>query len=376
MKRLLQLFLMQALVALSVVFAQGNSEAPKGKFSGYMFGDYYYNIARDGAFSNLANAASSGSAPGTKGMQAFQFRRIYFAYDNDISQQFTTRFQLEADQTALLGATGDVLTSGRISVFVKDAYLKWKNVFSGSDLIFGIQPTPAYDISEAAWGYRSLEKTIMDLRGIVDSRDLGLTLRGNLAGDGTVNYWLLVGNGAGTSKLESDKYKRYYAHVQVKPATNLQATLYVDYKDAANVLDANKNSVSHGTLTTALFVGYAEPSNYSLGLEGFLVSQSNAYTPPGGSLGSKTGIGITAFGSYFIQSDLVIVGRYDCFDPNSDGNSKGDARNYIIAALDWKANKNVSIMANLLFETYEAPTGGTAPDASVTARLTFYYVFL
>lgn len=376
MKKLLQFLIIQAVGIWGIAFGQGATEAPKGKFSGYMMGDYYYNIARDGAFSSLANTASSGAAPGGKAMQAFQFRRIYFAYDNDISQQFTARFRLEADQTALLGTTGDVLTSGKISVFVKDAYLKWKNIFSGSDLIFGIQPTPAYDISEGAWGYRSLEKTIMDLRGIVDSRDLGLTLRGKLAGDGTVNYWLMVGNGAGTSKPESDKYKRFYAHVQLKPTTNLQATLNVDYKDAANVLDANGNSVSHGTLTTALFVGYAEPSSYSLGLEGFLASQSNSYTPAGGSLGSKKAMGITAYASCFVQPDLAIVGRYDYFDPNTDGGSKGDARNYIIAALDWKANKNVSIMPNLLFETYEAPTGGNAPDASVTARLTFYYIFL
>jgi hypothetical protein len=375
MKKLLQILLIQGVVIWEVAFSQGSTEAPKGKFSGYMMGDYYYNIARDGAFSTLANTASSGAAPGGKSMQAFQFRRIYFAYDYDISQQFTTRFRLEADQGALLGTTGDVLTSGKMSVFVKDAYLKWKNIFSGSDLIFGIQPTPAYDVSEAAWGYRSLEKTIMDLRGIVDSRDLGLTLRGKLTGDGAVNYWLMIGNSAGTSKPESDKYKRYYAHIQVKPTTNLQATLYVDYKDAANVLDASNNSVSHGTVTTALFVGYAEPSNFNLGLEGYLASQSNAYTPPGGSLGSRTGMGFTAYWSVFVQSDLTLVGRYDYFDPNTNGNSKGDARNYIIAALDWKVDKNVSIMPNLLFETYEGPSGGSAPDASVTARLTFYYVF-
>ena len=50
---------------------------------------------------------------------------------------------------------------------VKDAWLKWKNIFSGSDLIFGISPTPAFDVSEGAWGHRYLEKTIMDLDGIV-----------------------------------------------------------------------------------------------------------------------------------------------------------------------------------------------------------------
>lgn len=348
-------------VGLYIIPAIGLSQ---GKFSGYMFGDYYFNVARDSSFYHTApsNAASSSSAPGANAMQAFQLRRVYFAYDNDISEQFATRFRLEADQAANA-------SNGKIGVFVKDAYLKWKNVFSGSDLIFGIQPPPAYEISEAAWGYRSLEKTIMDLRGVVASRDQGISLHGKVVSDGMVNYWVMVANNSANSP-ETDKYKRYYAHIHVKPITNLQATAYVDLKDAANVAGNKSNS----TLTTALFVGYAEPFTYNVGLEAFMASQSNAYAPPGGSLGSKSALGISVFGSYNIQPELAIVARYDNYDPNTDSKSKGDVRNYIIAGLSYKADKNVSIMPNILYESYEASTG--APDASVTARLTLYYVFL
>ena len=48
----------------------------QGKFSGYMFGDYYYNLARNDVMPG--NSASVSSAPGATAMQAFQFRRIYF----------------------------------------------------------------------------------------------------------------------------------------------------------------------------------------------------------------------------------------------------------------------------------------------------------
>src|SRR5664279_3914637 len=94
----------------------------QGKFSGYMFGDYYYNVTRDPNIgsSNIASPA------GTTAYQAFQLRRIYFTYDNDISEQFTTRFRLEADQAAATSAptaSGDVLPSGKVGVFIKDAYL-------------------------------------------------------------------------------------------------------------------------------------------------------------------------------------------------------------------------------------------------------------
>ncbi|MGD0592007.1 MAG: hypothetical protein ABSA44_14600 [Bacteroidota bacterium] len=368
MKKTLPIIASLIVLGSTAIFGQG-------KFSGYMFGDYYYNVGRDSSFNHTApsNSASSSSAPGAKAMQAFQFRRIYLAYDNDISEQFTTRFRLEADQGALASSTGDVLSSGKVSVFVKDAYLRWKNIFSGSDAIFGVQPTPAYDVSEAAWGYRSLEKTIMDLRGIVDSRDMGLSLKGKITGDGMLNYWLMLGNGAGTAKPETDRYKRYYAHIQLKPTTNLQATLYIDYKDVPNIAAGNNS-----TTTTALFVGYAEPFMYNIGVEGFMTSQSNAFTPTGGSLGSKDGLGVSVFGSVNLIPELAAVVRYDYYDPNTNSatNAKGDVRNYVIAGLSWKVDKNVSIMPNLLYETYEAPVGKGEPDPSITARLTLYYVFL
>lgn len=181
----------------------------QGKFSGYMFGDYFSNVARDTSIAKLSNV---GATNGGKSFQAFQIRRIYFAYDNDISEQFTTRFRLEGDFTAVEGGA-----AAAQKLFVKDAYLRWKNVFAGSDLVFGVQPTPAYDIAEGVWGYRSLEKTIMDLRGIISPRDLGVSLKGKLDDGGTFNYWLMVANNSSTN-TENDKYKRYAVLIQIKPS--------------------------------------------------------------------------------------------------------------------------------------------------------------
>jgi hypothetical protein len=381
MKKMVAISAFFILLGLSVAVGQG-------KFSGYMFGDYYYNVARDASIptSNIASPA------GTTAFQAFQLRRIYFTYDNDISEQFTTRFRLEADQAAATSAptaSGDVLPSGKVGVFVKDAYLLWKNVFSGSNLIFGVQPTPAYDVSEAAWGYRSLEKTIMDLRGTVSSRDLGISLKGKITGDGMVNYWAMIANGSGNN-VETDKYKRYYAHIQLKPTTNLQATLYVDYKDVADILNSyTKSTVSNAAVTTAVFLGYSVPFSFNIGVEAFLQSTSNALKDTvTKSYSSKSTMGISVFGSVNIIPELAVVARYDNFNPSTDDKGKDPvavtasvangnlSRNYIIAGLAWKVDKNVSIMPNILYETYETPKGGKAIDASTTARLTIYYVFL
>lgn len=352
-------------------------DKPAGKISGYMFGDYFYNASRDTAISSLSNTANGGS----KDFNGFQFRRIYLTYDHDISEAFMARFRFEADQAA---NTSD----GKIGVFVKDAYLRWKNIFNGSELYFGIHPTPAFEISEGFWNYRSLEKTIMDLRGIVSSRDLAVALKGRFDSAGTVNYWFMVGNGSG-NKPETDKYKRIYAHLHFKPTKSLQLTLYGDFKMQAPVSDPNstatpKGTISNDVFTTALFVGYGEKDQYALGIEAFLQMTQNGVRKGAAApfeMKAKKGLGVSVFGYYNFDPTLAAVGRFDYFDPNTDGDFKGDARNFIIAGLSWKPDKNVSIMPNVVLETYEAiPATGTAPEktfkASVTPRVTFFYIFL
>ena len=138
------------LVLLAVgLFLVSASAFSQMTFSGYMFGDYYYNVARDSSFNHKApaNSALSSAAPGPVAMQAFQFRRIYFTMDDNISDVFAARLRLEADQAADPGVTSpntatppvseDALASGKMAPFIKEAWLTWKNVFAGSNLTFG-----------------------------------------------------------------------------------------------------------------------------------------------------------------------------------------------------------------------------------------------
>ena len=72
---------------------------------------------------------------------------------------------------------------------------------------------------------------------------------------------------------------------------------------------------------------------------------------------------------------LLALLRYDYFDPNMDGDFKGDSRNYFIAGLDFKADKNISIIPNVIYESYESLPDGRSFDSSVTGRVTLYYNF-
>lgn len=346
---------------ISASFAQ---ESTQHRFSGVMFGDYFYNVRRDANLNALPNVAT----PGKTAEQAFQFRRIYFTYDSDFSGNFSTRFRLEADQSALS-------SDGKISVFVKDAYLRWKNIFAGSDLFFGIQPTPAFEISESVWGYRSLEKTILDHRGIVNSRDLGVSLRGKLVESGVLQYWLLIADGNG-NRPENDKYKRYYAHIHIKPTQHLQLTFYADYNARPQIANpfSSGSKINNEIITYAAFVGYGIPASLNVGVESFLQTTANGYNT-GASLTTKHAGGISVFGSALISEQVELLARFDYFDPNLENDAKGDSRNFVLGGLAWKVDKNVSLIPNVLYESYEKLPNGTSYNSSFTGRITLSVVF-
>lgn len=356
------LIILISIIILSVpVSAQESSPL---KISGYMMGDYYYNAVRDTAIGSMTNLAAGGA----RDLNGFQFRRIYLTFDNTISGTFFTRFRLE-------GTTG--------APVIKDAYLQWKGIFSGSDLFFGIQPTPAFEISEIYWGYRSLEKSILDLRGVVSSRDLGIGLKGKVTDDGMVRYWVLYGNGSGVN-AETDKYKRLYAHIDLKPTEKFRMTFYADYKMQAQINDPSSTAVPRSTLGTnvlsaALFAGYAEERSFSIGAEVFYQQAKNGYlhgTAPVVA-DDKNAVGLSVFGHTSVAESYRLVCRYDYYDPN--GSASHDVRHYLLAGLQWAADARVSVIPNVQVETYEAAASGSGTRSvtpSVTGRVTFHYIFL
>ncbi len=331
------------------IIAQESQPAPKGKFSGYMFGDYYYNIQQKDT--------------SKKDLNGFQFRRVYFTYDYAIAPNFDTRFRLEDDQAELF-------SNNKFGVFVKDAYLKWKEVFKGSNLVFGLSPTPTYDASEEAWGYRSLEKTIMDLRGIVPSRDLGIDLKGKITDDGDVNYWLKIGNNSGNTP-ENDKFKRYYGQLHFKPTPNLQLIASADYDAEAKITDSfDHQAKDNNRVVVSGFVNYKETDKYSFGVEAFYKTAQNNFRPsPAVALENQNTFGVTFFGWGILSDDVRLVGRFDLYDPNTSVDKDG---NYLfIGALDYLPSPDVHIMPNIYVQSYQA----TSAESDIVARVTMFYLF-
>lgn len=333
-------------VLLTLSYSYGQTKGPK--FSGYMFGDYFYN----------ADAIESSK----KDMNGFQFRRIYITTDYLINNQFSTRFRIESS----------INNGSNIGVFVKDAWLKWNSVFQGSDLIVGMSPTPAYDFSEGAWGYRSLEKTIMDYFGIVSSRDIGIDLKGKLDEAGTSKYWIKIGNGSG-NKPETDKYNRYYAQFQFTLNPSLLVTVYGDYASKPQKPDPFDGQMKNNSAFVAAgFVNYKYEKNFALGIEAFLKSQQNNYSPSGAaaSLGSQSGFGISIWAKAALSDKVGIVGRYDTYDPNTNNAAENDRHGLIIGAIDFKVAPKVSVLPGVEVHTLQG-----ANNNDVTPRVTFYWDF-
>lgn len=163
----------------SVLYAQS------GKISGYMFGDYYYVVANH----NEELEDNNG----------FWFRRIYLTYDHGLSEDFAVRFRIE------MNSAGDFSSQSKLTPVVKDAYLKWKH--ARHRILVGISSTPTWAVVEKVWGYRSVEKTPLDLQRFGSSRDFGLAIKGSLDQQQRWNYHFMFANGSSNGS-ENNKGKK------------------------------------------------------------------------------------------------------------------------------------------------------------------------
>jgi len=313
--------------ALSAIFASAVL-AGEGKIKGYMFGDYYYVASAD-----------EGEGKYSEKQNAFQLRRIYFTYEKEIAEGFSTRYRLEAKDAGFGKGS-------KMVPFVKHAYLKWGKAVAGSDLYLGLSGTPTWAFAEKVWGYRSIEKTVMDLNKIGSSADIGVALKGKL---GKLAYHIMVGNGPGQSS-EDDNGKKLYTAVGLKATDDLQVEGYADY----NMLPGDQNE-----LTVKGSAGL-QKKKLSAGLEAFMrVNQKAAEGE------DVTVTGFSAFGSLGLGEQLKGFGRVDMVS-----NDATDATDLLlIAGVDHMPTQNVHLMPNIYIDM---PDG---PDPNVQGRLTVYYKF-
>ena len=330
---------------------------PRGRISGYVFGDYYYNLSGNpdhrynaaGSDSDKVNIDNSIAQQIGKDLNGFQIRRIYLQLDNDLSIRYSSRVRLEAD--------GKSLTSdGKIGVAVRAAYLQVRSVYRRADVLFGVLSTPIWETSEDFWQYRSIEKTLADFRGLGGSADVGAEIKGYLDGDRRLGYVVMVGNGLG-QKPEDNRYKKFYLGLPVRVG-DLRVEAYADYEDAS------------GDQDRATFKGFAgyEFGRGAIGVE--VVDRVNHR--PGGNLEA---FGVSVFARATPRPTVAGFARVDLWRPDRRLADRVDSQLWI-AGLDWQPFQDVHVMPNIEATRFDARGTAIAPTHDeLQARLTVYYKF-
>lgn len=358
-----------------------------GRIWGYAFGDYYYK-----AHADTANRGGNNQYTGiAKGSDEFQFRRIYLGYDYNISKRFVAELLLAAEDNVVQGnnpPTGDLLSDNKLTFYIKLANIRWKQIFKGTDLVVGQVSTPAFPLlSEKVWAYRSIERTIADIRR-TPSFDLGATLQGSYLND-NFGYNAMVGNGT-SAKPENDKYKWYYADVWAKFFDkHLIVDFYADYERIA------WNPIIHHS--RQMIKGYLayQGKNITVGAEGFM-NKGKSDVVGTGKLGIKDTLDAHAQGlSFYVRGTIVkdklgFFARYDTYNPDKNYNANqytkysGLTSNYepnnkeqfVTAGLDFTPIKNVHFMPNVWWNHYDFQgNGGPANSYDLVYRMTFYFTF-
>jgi hypothetical protein len=356
---------------MALLNGQGDSEfKPSGKVWGLAFTDFFWKAAGDTA--TWASRAEYSGVP--KDVYAFALRRAYLGYDYQWSPIFSASVILE-------GNDGITATRGDRTVTIKSLHARWKDIYPNADLLIGQIPTFAYTfIIEKVWGYRSVEKTIMDQRGLRSSSDLGVSLMGKLESLGMTGYNIMIANGAGTKPedlTQNGKHKIYsgefYTYLLDK---KLVLDLYADYLTGLN---------DHTVLTLKGFAGLQLPA-LTVGAEVFSFTQ-NKNKPDGKD--TKT-FGYSVFARAPIVKDkLTVFARYDSYDPDNAYRQQDAPSTYqgsnmfrhysehaFLAGFDFAPHKSVHIMPNISINTYDAKATSAVlvkREADVVPRITVYF---
>ncbi|HYM93338.1 MAG TPA: hypothetical protein VET23_04310 [Chitinophagaceae bacterium] len=356
-----------------------------GQIWGYAFGDFTYKGHTD-----TLNRGGGNQYTGIpKNRNAFQLRRVYLGYNYNINKKFSAELLLAAENGA---TSGEALTDNKLAFYLKLANLRIKNVWKGTDLVIGQVGTPTFSMSsEPTWGYRSIEKTITDIRG-TPSFDLGATLQGKFdPKTGNFGYDIMIGNGSG-AKLETDNYKWFYGDIWGKFLDKkLMVHLYADYQRMAPVA-----GMTHSRNMFKAFVAYTIPT-FTAGIEGYINHLKNDNLATEISTNNVDVLTVNAKGiSIFVKGTLVknklnFFARNDYFNPDNKidnskynkytGNTGGyndpsTKEQFITAGLDFTPNKSVHFMPNIWYNKYINQGFTSKYDSyDLVWRLTFFYVF-
>jgi hypothetical protein len=384
---------------------------PQRRVWGYGFGDFYYEGHAD-AFNRGPETMYNG-VPQYR--NAFQFRRLYLGYDYEITKKFKAEMLLSSEPNANTGVNGttsiqngDNLVDGKMAFWIKNFNLRVRDVWAGTDFVIGEMSTPGFalnepgtnapvSLSEAAWGYRSIEKTITDFHKN-NSYDVGAALQGTF--DPTTKnygYVVMVGNNSQSSLLSATNantgfYKIFYGDLWAK---FLNQKLYVDiYADYAKTAAATATIPGQEHNMLKVFASY-NTKPLTIGVEAYTQNVASGVTNTTTKLPEDATVnGLSVWVKGILAKNWNYYARYDSYNPSTSYNTADSytvntnyssynpsyKEQFYTAGLDYNPTKNVHFMPNIWAIYYQdnrsASTAGyLTNNHTLVYRLTFYFTF-
>lgn len=330
-------FLAMCLCECTGIFAD-SAGSPSLDIGGLFFGDLY-----------LIPSHHLDTGEGAAGLV---LRRGYLTLDADLTRRTFGRARLELNQS------GEFETY-TFDTRVKDLYLGWD--LGRHRLITGLTSTMTYDLIESIWGFRYLARTPMDLQG-VPSRDTGISLRGPLNSQGTLNYRAMVGSGL-EFEADSSATTKWMGALTWKPDSRWTFDLYADFQDLKGT----------GTGSTVQAFAAYQGESMRWGLQ-YSNQRQDERLPI--ELASGFFVRILTPGSR-------LVTRIDrLLKPSARGNNisylpidPSATATLFFGGIEFQLTTHVSIIPNTVVTLYDRNDQGVRPDADMYLRLTLFANF-
>lgn len=273
-----------------------------------------------------------------EGNDEFKVTRVYINFKEKVDDKIDFRATMDIKSSDYAGKDNYYV------VFMKYAYVTFKDVYPGGKLVLGQQSRPWVGFEEKIWEYRWIRKVFADLEGKLSSTGRGISLQGKIP-DGYGEYAVAYINGAGYHTKESGEYSKDVSlRLTVQPLENkalkLNVLYYVGKYDTIGLADDTKNRIV-----------------------GLISYQADKFTVAGELLTSDDkgtkGSGFGGFGILKLNDKVSPFLRYETFDP--DTGTSGDEHTRIIAGVSYKLAKKVVAAVNYQNIDYKL---STATDTS------------
>ena len=268
----------------------------------------------------------------------FDLQRFYLSVGHTFDDMWSANLTTDVTYDSGVKAT---------QVYVKKAYLQAK--FSDAAVLrAGSADMPWIPYAEHAWGYRYVEKALIDRTGFGTSADWGAHLGGKLM-DGMVNYAVSAVNGNGYKNPTRSKGLDFEGRIGVMPVKGLN--LAVGFYNGKRGQDVQGSSGVNTANRTDVLAAYSHDM-FNVGAEYF--SAENWAT----TAAKDKADGYSVFGSVKPAEKIAVFARYDEVKPNKTTNSSLKDTYYNVGVA-YTARKNVDLA--LAYKGEEMKTSGSGP---------------